>query len=602
MTDNSTYTSEQKIAFTKSLYCPARQCADESGCSWELILAQAAGETGWGEKILPGTNNIFNIKASPDWHGESKVFNVWEKVHGEKVWVNAPFRVYPSILESLRDRQQFLKDNPRYAKSGLYDDDVKGDLVKEAQALQRGGYATDEQYAHKLKKVFDGKTMQHAISAAQKDGCKGCLPTINVYVLDAAKVKLANTKVRATQESKTCELVTDENGHVQVQAALSAGQIVLQVWSAQTSKWVSIDEKITPTTPATVVTVIAPFLIIPTSTALHQPPPSTSGSKPGTSGTPKPATSANSHQDGFERYTIKKGDTLGKIAKSHSTSYVTLAHLNHISSPYVIRPGQELKVPKAKQAAGSSSNSLLTAPTAPTSQGNHPTNTPTGTASSASPVTSSAGHPHPSAPVQPRNGVHVARSTNATDNPQTEVLNPRRAPWMAIAEQEFQAHIKRNGGIVSDDHIKAYFNETSYKSANVHSTPYCAAFVNWCLARAGFPGNNSAGAESLSTWGRATRGNKPAYGAVAVVHIPPHNSPHVTFVSGAHRVDSDGKILQIATLGGNQGHAHEVSCSSLPESWVVHYRFPSNYVESDDDYDLHLVVVDGAQMTAASTH
>jgi LysM repeat protein len=343
MADKSTYTYEQKIAFIKSLYCPARQCADETGCSWQLILAQAAAETGWGEKILPGTNNIFNIKATPGWNGESKVFNVWEEVHGETVWVNAPFRVYPSILESLRDRQKFLKENPRYAKSGLYDDDVKGDLVKEAQALQRGKYATDSHYADKLKKVFDGKTMQRAISAAQKDGCKGCLPTINVYVLDAAKVKLANTKVRATQGSKTCELVTDENGHVQVQAALSGGQIALQAWSAQTSAWISIDEKITPTTPATVVTVVAPFLAVPTSTSLHQPPPSAPGSKSGTSTAPKPATSANSHQDGLERYTIKKGDTLGKIAKNHSVSYITLAHVNHISSPYVIRAGQVLK-------------------------------------------------------------------------------------------------------------------------------------------------------------------------------------------------------------------------------------------------------------------
>jgi flagellum-specific peptidoglycan hydrolase FlgJ len=88
MADKSTYTYEQKIAFIKSLYCPARQCADETGCSWQLILAQAAAETGWGEKILPGTNNIFNIKATPGWNGESKVFNVWEEVHGETVWVN----------------------------------------------------------------------------------------------------------------------------------------------------------------------------------------------------------------------------------------------------------------------------------------------------------------------------------------------------------------------------------------------------------------------------------------------------------------------------------------------------------------------------------
>ena len=65
------YTYEQKIAFIKSLYCPARAVSAETGCSWELILAQAAGETGWGEKTLPGTNNVFNIKSSAQWKGSA---------------------------------------------------------------------------------------------------------------------------------------------------------------------------------------------------------------------------------------------------------------------------------------------------------------------------------------------------------------------------------------------------------------------------------------------------------------------------------------------------------------------------------------------------
>jgi len=339
-------------------------------------------------------------------------------------------------------------------------------------------------------------------------------------------------------------------------------------------------------------------MVVPTSTSLHQPPPSEPSSKSGASTAPKPATSANLHQDDFERYIIKKGDTLGNIAKSHSTSYVTLAQLNHISSPYVIRPGQALKVPRAKQAAGSSSTSLPAAPTATAAQGDQSSPTPSQEASSASPATSSAVNPHP-AISQPGNDVHTVQSTNTTGNPQTEVLNPRRAPWMAIAEQEFQAHIKRNGGVVSDAHIKAYFDETSYKNANVHRDAYCAAFVNWCLARAGFPGNNSAGANSLSAWGRATRGNKPAYGAVAVVHFPTGGF-HVTFVAG--RASQPGQALLIATLGGNQGHSHEVSRSHLPAQWVKNYRFPIDYVESDEDYQLETATTDNSAMTAASTH
>ncbi|NIF90477.1 glucosaminidase domain-containing protein, partial [Burkholderia sp. Cy-637] len=269
--EKKAYTYDDEIQFIKNLYCPARQVADETGCSWQLILAQAAQETGWGEHVLAGTHNIFNIKADPSWHGESKTFTVWEKVDGKKVWVTAPFRVYDSALDSLRDRQKFLASNPRYARAGLFDPGTKGNLGKEAQALQSAGYATDESYAASLQKVFDGKTMKRAIAAAQKDGCKGCLPSVNVYVLDAAKVPMADTKIKASQAGKTADLVTDKTGHVQVQAAISGGPVSLQAWSEHDHSWVSIEQKVTPATPPVALTVIAPTLVVKSATELHKP-------------------------------------------------------------------------------------------------------------------------------------------------------------------------------------------------------------------------------------------------------------------------------------------------------------------------------------------
>jgi hypothetical protein len=165
------YTTEDKIAFIKSLYCPAKAVAAETGCSWELILAQAAQEVGWGEKVLPGTNNIFNIKADSSWKGETKTFHVWEMKNGKKIWVDDPFRVYPDIKAALRDRVAFLSSNSRYRKAGLFDEGVKGSLEKEAQALQKAGYATDPNYASSLAAVFRGATMQRAIREAEKQGC-----------------------------------------------------------------------------------------------------------------------------------------------------------------------------------------------------------------------------------------------------------------------------------------------------------------------------------------------------------------------------------------------------------------------------------------------
>ncbi len=127
--------TNSKIEFIKSLYCDAKAVSRDTGMSWELILAQAAQETGWGEKVLAGTHNIFNIKASGAWSGESKTFHVWEIVGGKKVWVDAPFRVYPDYGAALRDRVEFLKQNPRYTKAGLFDTGTVGTLKGEALSL-----------------------------------------------------------------------------------------------------------------------------------------------------------------------------------------------------------------------------------------------------------------------------------------------------------------------------------------------------------------------------------------------------------------------------------------------------------------------------------
>jgi peptidoglycan hydrolase-like protein with peptidoglycan-binding domain len=156
-----------KERFIAGLYGPARQVSAETGASWETILAQAAQETGWGQKVLPGTNNIFNIKADKGWHGETKTFRVWEIENGKKVWKDQPFRVYASTEEALRDRVEFLRANPRYEKAGLFNPEIAGSIEREAEALQRAGYATDPRYAKNLVAVFSGRTMQSAIVLAQ---------------------------------------------------------------------------------------------------------------------------------------------------------------------------------------------------------------------------------------------------------------------------------------------------------------------------------------------------------------------------------------------------------------------------------------------------
>lgn len=159
--------------FIAGLYPAARRVAQDTGMSWELILAQAAQETRWGQSVLPGTNNIFNIKADASWDGPRRTFNVREYINGQWVNVQADFRVYGSVDEALRDRVQFLRENPRYARAGLFDEGTRGDFQAEARALQRAGYATDPRYADALIEVFNGPTMRRALALSQERGQTG---------------------------------------------------------------------------------------------------------------------------------------------------------------------------------------------------------------------------------------------------------------------------------------------------------------------------------------------------------------------------------------------------------------------------------------------
>lgn len=140
--------------FISRLLGPAISAAKESGIPHQLIVAQAALESGWGNREIktPGgrtTHNLFGIKATADWKGESTLATTTEYIDGVKKKVKAAFRVYPSYSAALADYASLLKCNPRY-------ESVTRSRSPEhaAHALQKGGYATDPAYANKLIKII----------------------------------------------------------------------------------------------------------------------------------------------------------------------------------------------------------------------------------------------------------------------------------------------------------------------------------------------------------------------------------------------------------------------------------------------------------------
>ena len=153
--------------FTQGLLPVAKKVAKSLGLDPLMMVAQAALETGWGKHMVKdaygkNSNNLFNIKADSRWQGDSVKTQTIEYRDGIAVKESARFRRYDSIANSVQDFVGFLQANPRY-----------GDALKNAsdghqfvEALQQAGYATDPQYANKIKAVY--QKVQSLIDAEQK--------------------------------------------------------------------------------------------------------------------------------------------------------------------------------------------------------------------------------------------------------------------------------------------------------------------------------------------------------------------------------------------------------------------------------------------------
>ena len=54
-----------------------------------------------------------------------------------------------------------------------------------------------------------------------------------------------------------------------------------------------------------------------------------------------------------QRYRVRRGDTLGRIAKRYGTTVDMLVVMNNVDQPHLIKPGQVLRVPAGRRAAAS---------------------------------------------------------------------------------------------------------------------------------------------------------------------------------------------------------------------------------------------------------
>ncbi len=141
--------------FIERLRPAAEKAAALLGVAPKAILAIAALETGWGKHVMraadgQSSNNLFGIKAKTGWHKGKTIASTLEFEHGAMHRKREPFRSYASPQESVLDFAHFIRANPRY-RNALKQ---AGNAERFVEELQKAGYATDPDYARKVKGVM----------------------------------------------------------------------------------------------------------------------------------------------------------------------------------------------------------------------------------------------------------------------------------------------------------------------------------------------------------------------------------------------------------------------------------------------------------------
>jgi len=148
--------ADHEREFAAKLLVHAQRAAEKLGTTPEVLVAQAALETGWGRHVMSGQNgrsshNLFGIKANPGWQGDTVTRRTLEYFDGRPVRVNAAFRSYENFGAAFDDYAQFIQENPRYQQAL----ERAADPRAYAAALQQAGYATDPLYARKILQIHD---------------------------------------------------------------------------------------------------------------------------------------------------------------------------------------------------------------------------------------------------------------------------------------------------------------------------------------------------------------------------------------------------------------------------------------------------------------
>jgi flagellar protein FlgJ len=153
-TTSTTATDAAKTNFIQGLWPQAQEAGQVLGVDPRHLIALAALETNWGRSMPQdasgrSSNNLFGIKASAGWSGPTVTSDTQEFQDGVATNTPAQFKAYATPAQSFQDYVALLRNNPRYSAAL----NTGGNVQAFATGLQRGGYATDPDYASKIAAV-----------------------------------------------------------------------------------------------------------------------------------------------------------------------------------------------------------------------------------------------------------------------------------------------------------------------------------------------------------------------------------------------------------------------------------------------------------------
>jgi flagellar protein FlgJ len=181
-----------KTTFVQDLWPQAQEAGQLLGVDPRHLIAQAALETNWGRNMPQDTtgrcsNNLFGIKASAGWSGSTVTSDTVEYQDGAATNTSAQFKAYATPAQSFQDYVALLRGNPRYSTALNTGSDVRAF----ANGLQRGGYATDPDYASKIAAVANA--VAHKVNDTRAASVTKPAPSVNDLKLAATLPISANT-------------------------------------------------------------------------------------------------------------------------------------------------------------------------------------------------------------------------------------------------------------------------------------------------------------------------------------------------------------------------------------------------------------------------